>query len=115
MLFLERDNQIMDPGYFPAEHYNLAGDAGEAITGFGRQQDYLVIFKERSVGRASSALRRIDGREFIHGPMWGLTRAIGCDLPYTIQLIQTNLVFCNSKRGVHMVLDSSSAYENNIK
>lgn len=112
--FWNGNNQIMDPGYFPAEHYNLAGDAGEAITGFGRQQDYLVIFKERSVGRASFSLTQIDGREFIQMPYVGINSAIGCDLPYTIQLIQNNLVFCNSKRGVHMVLDSSSAYENNI-
>jgi hypothetical protein len=59
--FWNGGNAAMDPGYFPAEHYNLAGDASEEITGFGKQQDYLVIFKERSVGRALLGLRQIDG------------------------------------------------------
>jgi hypothetical protein len=112
--FWNGNNAAMDPGYFPAEHYNLAGDTFESITGFGKQQDYLVIFKERSVGRASFSLTEIDGREFIGLPYVSINSAVGCDLPYTIQLIQNNLVFCNSKRGVHMILDSSSAYENNI-
>jgi hypothetical protein len=40
---------------------------------------------------------------------------IGCDLPWTIQLIENNLVFCNSKQGVFIVRDSSAAYENNIQ
>jgi hypothetical protein len=104
----------MDPGYFPAPHYNLAGDRAEAITGFGKQQDYLVIFKESSIGRASAGTAMIEGREVIEMPYVTINAAVGCDLPYSIQLIQNNLVFCSSRRGVHLILDSSSAYENNI-
>ncbi len=112
--FWNGNGAAMDPGYFPVEHYNLAGDTAEPITGFGRQQNYLVIFKERSVGRASFGTAEIGGRAFIEMPYVTINPAIGCDLPRTIQLIQNNLVFCNSRRGVHLILDSSSAYENNI-
>ena len=40
---------------------------------------------------------------------------IGCDLPWAIQLIENNLVFCNTEGGVHIVRDSTSALENNIE
>jgi hypothetical protein len=39
---------------------------------------------------------------------------IGCDAPKSIQLIENNLVFANTKSGVMFIKDTSSAYENNI-
>lgn len=103
-----------DAGYFPAEQYNLAGDSAESITGFGLQQDLLVIFKQHSVGRARFSMTQVDGREYIELPYVTVNPTVGCDLPWTIRLIENNLVFCNSRRGVHMILDSSAACENNI-
>lgn len=46
------DSIRMNPGYFPDIYYNFAGDNTEPITGFGKQQGFLVIFKRNSVGRA---------------------------------------------------------------
>ena len=106
---------VMDPGYFPMEQYNFAGDAEEAITGFGKQQAMLVIFKERSIGRASFGTSEMQsGRVLLTMDYTAINSRIGCDLPWTIQLIENNLVFCNKQQGVHIVKDSSSAYENNI-
>ena len=108
------NHTVMDAGYLPIEHYNFAGDASDGVTGFGKQQGLLVVFKNRSVGKASFGLSTIDGRESITMDYTNINATIGCDLPYTIQLIDNRLVFCNSLRGVHIILDSSSAYENNI-
>lgn len=109
------DAAAMNPGYFPMEQYNLAGDTEEAVTGFGKQQALLVIFKENSVGRALMGTTQMaNGRTLITMDYTNINSRIGCDLPGSILLVQNNLVFCNTKQGVHMVLDSSSAHENNI-
>lgn len=113
--FWSGNHIAMDAGYFPMEQYNLAGDTEESITGFGKQQAMLVIFKERSIGRASfDTVEMESGRQLIEMPYTNINAKIGCDLPWSIQLIENNLVFGNTKNGIHILKDSSSAYENNI-
>jgi hypothetical protein len=104
----------MDPGYFPAEHYNLAGDFSDPITGFGKQQNMLVIFQSRQIGHATLSTSDVDGRTFLTMDYTVISPRLGCDLPKTIQLIENNLVFCNRKHGVMFIKDTSSAYENNV-
>ena len=104
----------MDPSYFPMSHYNLAGDASDAITGFGKQQNMLIVLKEHSVGRVTYGTEKINEREQITMNYTRINSRIGCDLPWTIQLVENNLVFCNRRDGVHLIRDSSAAYENNI-
>ncbi len=104
----------MDPTYFPMSHYNLAGDAADAITGFGKQQNFLVIFQPRSVGRAVMGTEEIGGRTQITMDYTRINSDLGCDLPRTIQLVENNLVWCSRKHGVCLLKDSSAAYENNI-
>lgn len=104
----------MHPGYFPAEHYNLAGDASDPITGFGKQQNMLVIFQKNSIGRSVFSTADIDGRTFITMDYTIINPLIGCDLPKTIQLVENNLVFANKRRGVMLIKDTTSAFENNI-
>lgn len=104
----------MDPSYFPMSHYNLAGDASDAITGFGKQQNMLIVLKEHSVGRATYGTEKINEREQITMNYTRINSRIGCDLPWTIQLVENNLVFCNRRDGVYLIRDSSAAYENNI-
>lgn len=109
------NHTAMDPGYFPMEQYNFAGDTEEAITGFGKQQAMLVIFKTKSVGRAVLSTTEMEsGRLLLTLDYTSINSRIGCDLPWTIQLIENNLVFCNTEQGVHLVRDSSAALENNI-
>lgn len=105
----------MDPGYFPAEQYSLAGDAQDAITGFGKQQNMLIIFKERSIGKAALAAKMAeDGRMLLTMEYTPINASIGCDLPGSIQLVGNNLTFANTRNGVCIVRDSSAAHENNI-
>jgi hypothetical protein len=54
------------------------------------------------------------GRVLITMDYTAVNSRIGCDLPWTIQLVENNLVFANKEQGVHIVADSSAAYENNI-
>lgn len=118
--FWNGNNIAMDVSYWPMEQYNLGGDTEDAITGFGRQQGQLVVFKNRSVGKVSMQFTEVanntnsTARTYIEMDYVQINSKIGCDLPWTIQLIDNNLVFCNTEQGVHYIKDSSSAYENNI-
>lgn len=124
--FWNGNNAAMDATYWPMTQYQLAGDSSDPITGFGKQQSYLVVFKQHSVGRTmlstqyvslsgfSMGVENSDGRLTLDLPYVQINDKIGCDLPWTIQLIDNNLVWCNTHQGVHYLKDSSSAYENNI-
>ena len=57
----------------------------------------------------------MDGRNAVSFTYKAVNAQVGCDLPQTIQLIENNLVFCNTYAGVHILLSSSAAYENNVE
>lgn len=109
------DNLSLNAAYFPMGFYNLAGDTEDSITGFGKQYGDLLVFKGRSVGKASYGVEDVDGRDSISLTYTSINSKIGCDLPWTIQLVENNIVFCNTEGGVYIVRDTSSAYENNIE
>ena len=113
--FWSGSHLVMDPAYFPVEQYNLAGEAGDGITGFGEQQSMLVIFKEHSLGRAVMGTAEMgSGRTLLTLDYTPINGSIGCDLPWTIRLVENNLVFACAGRGVHLIRDSSAAGENNV-
>lgn len=109
-----QDSVSMNPSYFPMSQYQLASDMVDPITGFGKQQGFLIIFKKGSVGRTSLSTAEVEGRTTIDLPYVPINAKIGCDLPRTIQLIENNLTWCNTQRGVHFLANTSSAYENNV-
>ena len=113
--FWNGNNVAMDATYFPISQYQLAGDTDDPIMGFGKQQSFLVVFKKHSIGRAKMDTTEVDGRLTVDMPYVAINDKIGCDLPWSIQLIDNNLVWCNTDQGVHVLKDSSYAYENNIE
>lgn len=109
------DQYGMNPFYFPMEQYNFAGDTESAVMGFGKQQGFLVVFSKKGVGKATFGTTTTDSdRIAIEMPYTAINSRIGCDFPWSIQLVDNNLVFCNQEHGVCLLLDSSAAYENNI-
>lgn len=109
------DELAVTPYYFPMSCYNLIGTRGDTVTGFGSQYNDTLVFTTESVGKLSYTIETVDGR---NTPSFGYARVndkIGCDLPWTIQTVQNNVVFCNTYHGAHIVWSSSAAYENNIQ
>ena len=104
----------MDPTYFPMTQYQLAGNAVDRITAFSKQQGYLIVFKERSIGRTSLETQTVNERLTIDLAYTAINAKIGCDLPQTVQLIENNLTWCNTQNGVHFLANTSAAYENNV-
>ena len=109
------DELAMQHYYFPITCYNLVGDTEDPVTGFGRQYNDTLVFKEHSTGKLAYNIESIDGRNSISFGYVGINAKIGCDLPWTIQLVENNVVFCNTYQGAHVVLSSSAAFENNIQ
>lgn len=100
-----------NPGYFPVDQYNLSGEYSDSITAFGRQQDKLVIFQKGRISSATYAFTEIDGRTHASLNIKTINDKIGCDLPETVQLVDNNLVWCNTKQGVMYLKDSTYAFE----
>ena len=105
----------MQDTYFPMACYNLCGDSAEAVTGFGRQYDQLMVLKSGSIGRLTPTLETLEGKTVLALTYEGVHSGIGCDLPRTIALVENNLVFCNARLGVQRLLSASAAYENNLQ
>ena len=105
---------VMDPGYFPMPQIQLAGDSSDPITAFGKQQSYLVVLKENSLGRTAVSETKIDGRATLEMPFVPINSELGCDRPGTLCLVENNLVWAHSRHGVLRLRDSSAAYENNV-
>lgn len=105
----------MDDSYWPAANYNLVGGTEEYVTGFGKQYNDLIVFKEHSVGSLTYGVETVDDLNRISFTYKTINSKTGCDLPDSIQLIENNLVFANTYQGVHILRSSSAAYENNIK
>ena len=113
----DRDNLSMNPAYWPMTYYNLVGDTEDPVTGFGRQYSDLIVLKEHSVGKLEfgAETANVDDRNSISFSYVNINSKVGCDLPWSIQLIENNLVFCNTYQGVQIVRSSSAAYENNVE
>lgn len=109
------DSNGANPAYFPMEQYNLAGEYSDPITAFGRQQNKLVIFQENRVSSATYSFDYVGDRLVVSMPIRTVNDKIGCDRPNTVQLVENNLVWFNSKLGVMYLQDSTYAYETLVK
>lgn len=105
----------MSAGYWPADCYNLVSDTEDTVSGFGRQYGDLIVFQAHSIGKLIYGIEEIDGLNKISFTYQNVNAKTGCDLPNSIQLIDNNLVFANRAKGVHILLSSSSAFENNVQ
>lgn len=113
--FWNSNNSVaMDPTYWPVSYYNLAGDTDSRVTGFGVQYGVLFVFSEDRVGRATYGVEDVDGRQSISFTYTNVNKEIGCDLPWSIQLVDNNLVFANTSTGVYTIRDSNWANENSL-
>lgn len=105
----------MDMGYFPLDYYNLAGDNLEPVTGFGQQAGYLMVFKQRAVGKCLLSSTTIDERAYLALDYTPVSVSMGCDLPWTIRTVENNLVWCSTYAGVCRLEDTNEALENRVR
>ena len=121
-------SDINNPLYFPENNYFYVGDADQRVTGFGKQGELLIIFKERqlycSQYVAGSTITKDD---LVSGavtdiaaltakfPLTPLHPTIGCDCPDTIRLVNNRLVWATSDAHVYMLPSVNQYSERNVR
>lgn len=118
---------LNNPLYFPENCYAYVGNSNQAVTAFGRQNDTLVIFKERETFytqytrnsdiTASNLINQnvVDyTASSVYFPIVQLHSAIGCDCPDTVELCRNRLVWACTDGGVYTLMTENQFSERNI-
>lgn len=121
-------SDINNPLYFPENNYAYIGDSSQKVTGFGKQTDILVIFKEHEIysaeyvsGSTYTAQDVIDGKivdvtaNAAAFPITPINSGIGCDCPNTIQLCNNRLIWATSDGEVYGLMAANQASERNVR
>ena len=116
-----------DPLFFPELNRARIGDKSQAVTGFGKQGDVLVIFKERQIYAAQYVAGEDDDYSFAKEngvpidtytakfPVSPVHSFIGCDCPNTIRLVNNRLVWMDSTGRVFMLTGTGQYSERNVR
>lgn len=91
--------------YFPEYSFNSVGQPYEKITAFGKAFDTMIVFKEKSTWRVTYEYNG----EVAYFPVSEVSNSIGCDMPDSVQLINNDLVWCNSYSGVYLLRSTLSS------
>lgn len=110
-----------DVSYFPENNFATLGNTEEDITGFGRQYNVLIVFKPREVysiysyveTATTTVVEENIGLESFKSQL--VNSRIGCDAPYSIQLINNQLTWFNSNEGVCVLVSTNVQDERNVK
>lgn len=117
---------LANPLYFPENCNAEVGEPSQAITGFGKQGDMLVIFKPFEIYAANYLLQDAPtdaaSYDFISDltvttavfPLTQISGNIGCDCPGTIQLCRNRLCWVHSNGKAYTLVSSSQYNEKNI-
>ncbi len=97
--------------YFPDDQEELLDSNSDDITGAGKQLGELIIFKTNSI---FALLYEFDGTD-VYFATREVNSFVGCDMPYSIQLIDNHLVFFNTATGGYMLVGTANYAEDNIK
>nr|DAP11639.1 MAG TPA: stabilization protein [Caudoviricetes sp.] len=120
-------SRLNNPLYFPENCYAYVGNSNQAVTAFGRQNDTLVIFKERETFytqytrnsdiTASDLINQnvVDyTASSVYFPIIQLHSAIGCDSPDTVELCRNRLVWACTDGSVYTLITENQYSERNI-
>ena len=112
------------PLCFSENAYVYVGDKAQKVTAFGKQNDNLVIFKEREL--YATQYSSIDNPLSAEGTIVDVTTAdvsfamiqvhgfIGCDCPDSVQLCRNRLVWAHSDGKVYTLASASQWNERSI-
>lgn len=118
---------LNDPLYFSENNYFYVGNKAQRTTGFGKQADKLIVFKENETyytyyqqNNDISADDLINqnivdyAASSVYFPLVLINSVIGCDCPNTVQLCRNRLVWAHSGGKVYTLTSESQYTERNI-
>lgn len=113
--------------YFPENSYFYVGDDTSKVTGFGKQSDMLVIFKEKETWYTRYAQNTdITAQDLVNQsvvdytasavyfPLTQINSCIGCGYPETIQLCRNRLVWLGNDEKLYTLVGDNQYNERNI-
>lgn len=92
-----------DVSYFPQKYQYAIKGEDKAISGMKVQYNKLIVFKEDLTALVTASTGLDNLASF---PISFLNTDVGCDIPNSIQLIDNNIVFANSTKGVNMIVST---------
>ena len=109
-------SDVNNPLYFPENNYAYVGDSSQAVTGFGKQGDLLLIFKQSEIyaaqyvaGQSYTAADVENGKVVdvaayaAQFPLTPIHPTVGCDCPDTIRLVNNRLCWADSRGYIYML------------
>ena len=125
-VFLAGDGKSMyywcapyDITYWPEMSYDKLGNTEDDITGFGRQYTALIAFKPRETYQIVQDVEQVSfmdesiDKYYYKGSL--VNPRVGCDAPYSIQVINNLLTWFSSVMGVCTLVSTNLADERNIR
>jgi len=100
----------VDPTYFPYDNFNIVGLTDENVTGFNKQQNSLIVIKEREIYAVDY---NFDGTKGVFNS-YPVSNVFGCDAPDSIQTVNNNTVFLSSEFGVCVVQSTNVGNQRNV-
>ncbi|MCK9460649.1 MAG: hypothetical protein M0R80_13505 [Proteobacteria bacterium] len=101
--------EVANALYWPTPNWFMVGSDADFNTGFSVMYDQLVLLKQRSISRIEYV-----GSTTMDFASYPLNSTVGCDMPYTIQTIDNNIVFCNSYAGAFVMTATDTRTEKNV-
>lgn len=118
---------LNNPLYFPENAYFYVGNTSSAVTGFGKQSDMLIIFKENETWytqyyqntdiTADDLINQsvVDyTASSVYFPLVQINPNIGCPYPDTVQLCRNRLVWLGGNVNVYTLVSDSQYNERSI-
>lgn len=120
-------SDVGNPLYFPENNYMIVGDPSQKITALEKQEDMLVIFKERELFATTYVQGEIDADSVAQGtnvdvttvaayfPLTQLSPYIGCDCPHTVAVCRNRLVWLCRDGRVYTLVTAGAYSERNVR
>lgn len=109
-------SDVNKPLYFPENNYAYVGDSSQKVTGFGKQGDLLLIFKQSEIYAAQYVAGQSYTAEDVENgkvvdvaayaaqfPLTPIHPTVGCDCPDTIRLVNNRLCWADSRGYIYML------------
>lgn len=120
-------SSLNNPLYWPENNYAYIGDKTQAVTGFGKQGENLIIFKDESTYYSNVIYNNnITEEDVIEQRIIDLeassaylairlfNNSIGCDLPNTIALCRNRLVWACTDGCVYTLVSNNQYSQRTI-
>lgn len=112
-------SDVYDATYFPYVNYAKVGNSADDITGFGEQYNCLFVFKPTEIYSLNYYVQDQEAQEDtqVIGAFTSqlVNASIGCDCPFSIQLIDNQLTWFSTRDGVCTLVSTNIIDERNVR